>query len=452
MINIIKNNKEFYKTLFFISLPIILQNFITSSLSMVDTILVGRLGESQIAAVGQANQIMFLMTLLLFGVGSGTAIFTAQFWGNKNYDGFKKSLGIGVTFAIVVSGIFTVCSLVIPELLISIYSKDQEVIRYGASFLKIVCFSYTFSALTLVLSFVLRTTGNVKLPMVASIIGFITNTLLNFIFIFGFIGIIPAMGVRGSACATVIARIIELSIIVIFTYKLRLPSAVRIKEMFSYNFSYVKGYLKIALPVIANEGLWALGTTTYSVVYGRMGTDITSAMVIALAIDNMAFILVRGIGSASGIIVGNEIGSGDTKKAYKCGVLFAITSIFIGIVTGAIVIPLAWPILGYVNVSNQIRMMSFHVIIVMAVLLTVKSFNFTLITGVFRAGGDTIFCLMADLLGVWCLGVPAAFIFGVIFKWPIHWVFFMINIEEICKIFICILRLRSRKWINNVNL
>lgn len=449
MIKYFSIDRAFYKTLFFVSLPIIFQNFITSSLSMVDTVLVGRLGQSQIAAVGQANQIMFLMTLLLFGVGGGTAIFTAQFWGNKNLDGFKKSLEIGIIFAIIVSGLFTLVSIVIPNLLISLYSKDPEVIAYGVSFLKIVCFSYTFSAITLVLSFVLRTTGQVMLPMVASIIGFITNTILNLIFIFGFMGI-PAMGVRGSAFATVIARILELSIILIFAYRWKLPCVVKFYEMFSLNINYIKGYLKVALPVIANEGLWALGTTIYSVVYGRMGTDVTSAMVIALVIDNMAFILIRGIGSASAIMVGNEIGKGDRKSAYKYGVLFGITSILIGLVTAAIIIPLAWPALGLYNVSNEVKMMSINVIVVMAFIMAVKSFNFTIITGVFRAGGDTIFCLLLDLLGVWCLGVPAAIIFGLLLRWPIHWVFLLINIEEICKIFICIIRLRSRKWINNV--
>jgi len=451
MIKYFSTHRAFYKILFFVSLPIILQNFITSSLSMVDTVLVGRLGQSQIAAVGQANQIMFLMTLLLFGVGGGTAIFTAQFWGNKNLDGFKKSLGLGVIFAIIVSGLFTLVSLIIPESLISLYSKDPEVIAYGVSFLKIVCFSYIFSAITLVLSFVLRTTGQVMLPMIASIIAFIANTLLNFILIFGFMGI-PAMGVRGSALATVIARILELSIILIFAYRRKLPCAIKLYEIFSFNLDYLKRYLKIALPVIANEGLWALGTTMYSVVYGRMGTDVTSAMVIALVIDNMAFILIRGIGSSSAIMVGNEIGKGDKKSAYKYGVLFGITAVIIGIITAAVIIPLAWPALNFYNVSNEVKTMCINVIIVMALIIAVKSFNFTMVTGVFRAGGDTVFCLLLDLLGVWCLGVPSAIIFGLWLKWPIHGVFLLINIEEICKIFICIIRLRSRKWINNVSL
>ncbi|KAE9635392.1 MATE family efflux transporter [Defluviitalea raffinosedens] len=442
-------DKKFYKTLFSLALPIALQNFISSSLNMVDTLMIGKLGEAPIAAVAQANKIFFLYTLILFGINSGGSSFTAQFWSKKDVKGIRKVLGICLLSGGIAAIVFSIGAILFPKQLMYIFAKDPEVITLGSQYLRIVAISYLATAVTYSYSILLRSTGEAFIPMIISIISLGTNTVLNWILIFGHLGI-PSMGVQGAAIATVIARLVELSLFIWLIYKKQSPLAATIKEMLDVSLQFIQRFYKTTIFVILNEFIWALGTTMYSVAYGRMGKEAVVSISISSNVEQIAMVIFYGLSSACAVMIGNEIGSENDERAFKYAKKFAVIGPVLGIFTGILVILGAPLILSIFNVSQEVYLASTRIITIFACYLPFKIFNLFMVVGILRSGGDTTFGFLIDAGGVWFIGVPFAFIAGLIWKLPIYWVFALVCSEEIFKVIFGLYRLFSKKWIHNL--
>ena len=258
-------DRGYFVALFTIALPIALQNLIMSSLNMVSVVFIGQLGETSVAALGLSNQAVFLLQLALFGVFSGTAMFTAQLWGKRNLEGIHKVMGLSLGLGLVLATIFCVIGGFFPEQFLSIYSKDPAVIELGAGYLRIFSPAYFFITITFCFASVLRSIGHVRLPVTVSIISLIINTALNYVLIFGKLGV-PAMGLRGAAVASLIARFLECTTLVLAIYLTRSPLAASLRQMFGFDWAFVWRVLKPVLPVAAQEIAWSLGVTTYNVI------------------------------------------------------------------------------------------------------------------------------------------------------------------------------------------
>ncbi|MBM7871766.1 putative MATE family efflux protein [Clostridium pascui] len=442
-------DKKFYKTSLKLALPIATQNLILSSLNLVDTIMIGRLGETAIASVGLANQYFFLLNLLLFGVVSGSSIFTAQYWGNRDLPNIKRILGLCLCAGIFTSILFTLGGLVFPKQILSIFSKDIEVINLGSTYLKIAVLSYTITSITFAYSFVLRSTGNVKLPMFVSTIALGTNTILNYMFIFGNFGA-PSLGVPGAALATLIARLVEVLLLLSIVYKTRSPIGGTIKEMLDLPSELIRKFFKVTTPVILNESVWALGATMYAVVYARMGTEVIASTNIVSTIERIALVIFWGFGNAAAVIIGNKIGSGNEDEAFMDAIRFITLNPILAMLAG-IVIFLGSPfLLSAYNVSPIVHEYSRNILKVLSFCLWVKVFNYTNIVGILRSGGDTKYCLLLDVGGMWLVGVPLVCFAGLYLKLPIHYVYIFVYTEEVFKFLVGLPRIASKKWINNL--
>ncbi len=449
MIKTFFNDKEFFKTFVKLAIPIALQNLVASSLNMVDTVMVGQLGETEIAAVGLANQFFFLLNLLMFGIVSGSAIYTSQYWGKRDLPNLRRVLGLSLMLSISAAFIFTCVSLLLPSQVIRIFSEDARVIELGSQFLRIVGLSYMITAVTFSFSFVLRSTGQAKLPMRISVMALLINTALNYLLITGKFGF-PALGVRGSAIATVIARTIEVTVLLTIIYKNQYPVAAKLHEMMDLSKEFVGRFLNTTIPVILNESFWSLGVTMYSVAYGRMGTDVVASINIASTVERLAMVLFVGMGNACAVMVGNQIGAGQEGKAFDYAKKFLITGPFIGIFMGIALILSSKGILSVYNVSSGVYEAAARVLFVIALAMPVKIYNMIMIVGVLRSGGDTKFSLIIDTIGVWFIAVPLAFLGGLVWKLPVHWVYTFIIAEEVFKFTLGVRRFVTKKWINNL--
>ncbi len=265
------HDRRFYSSMLKLAVPITIQQLISSSTNLLDVLMIGQLGETSIAALGLSNQIFFLLTLFLFGISSGSAIFTAQYWGKGDMVNMRKVMGIGLTLAFSVALFYTLIALIIPETILGLYTNDQAVIEIGSQYLRIVGFGYIFTAVSLTYMFVLRSTQNVRLPMTITIIALSSNIFLNYCLIFGNFGF-PELGVQGAAIGTLIARIFEFILMIYFSYRFKTAAAAKIQEL-RYSFSFFKQVLKTSMPAAINEVIWSLGITTYYAVYARIGTD-----------------------------------------------------------------------------------------------------------------------------------------------------------------------------------
>lgn len=442
-------DKGFYSKLILIALPIAFQNLVTSSLNTIDTFMISSLSDVAIASVNQANKLFFVFCLLLFGISSGSSVFASQYWGKKDIINIRKILGICVSLGILSALFFTLLAVLLPNEVMKIFTNNKEVIIEGSKYLRIVGISYIFTAITFSYVFILRSTQQVLLPVVISIISILINTFLNWLLIFGNLGM-PNLGVEGAAIATTIARVFECFILLSIVYKKKLPAAGKIKELMDFNRQYVKNYFITVFPVIANEVMWALGVTVYSLVYGRMGTEVMSTMAITQTIEQLAFVIFFGISHASAIMLGNELGSGESETAFNYAKKFVKLITILGFIIGIIVIFLSGYIVDLFNVSPEVKNNIKNCLFVFSLYLPFKVVNIVMIIGILRSGGDTKFTMFLDMGGVWAIGVPLAILGGIILKIEIHLVYSMIMIEEIVKSIFAFKRTFSRKWIRNL--
>ena len=442
-------DKKFFKSAITLALPIALQNFILSSLNLVDNIIIGGLGDTSIASVGLANQYFFLLNLVLFGVISGASIFTSQYWGKRDTTNIKRVLGLCIITSVIVSGIFMLGALLIPNYIIGIFSRDKTVVHIGGNYLKIICFSYIVTGISFTYSVILRSIGQVKAPMIVSIIALGINTFLNFSLVYG-IGTFHGIGVYGSAVATLIARFIEFSMMLCTVYKLKFPIAGSFSELFDLSLAFIKRFFKIAIPVILNESIWALGVTVYAAIYAHMGTDVIAATNIAGTIDRLSMVVFFGFGNAAAIMIGNKIGEKKEKEAFLYAKRFIIINPIIGVLVGVIIYTGAPILLNAYNVSPNVHEYSKQILHVIGIFLWVKVFNYTNVVGILRSGGDTKFCLFLDMGGMWLVGVPLVAIAGLYWHLPIGQVYIFVFMEEVSKLIVGLPRIPSKKWINNL--
>lgn len=443
-------DKKFLKAMLAIALPITLQNLITSSLNMVDTLMISSLGQASIAAVGLANQLFFFYFLIVFGINSGSSIFIAQFWGKDDIPNIKRILGLAVTLSSVVGVIFTIVAFFKPEFVMQIFIKEPEVVKLGSDYLRIVSLSYIITAIAFAYSVAARSIGQARMPMVVSAISFVTNTVFNYLLIFGKFGF-PELGVKGAAYGTLIARIVELGFILYASYSNLGPLNATIKELTDWNKEFVNRYLKTTYPVILNEGFWALGQVMYSIAYARIGEEATAAVQIATTIQNVFMVISRGLANACTVMVGNKIGAGDEEEAYNYATQFLTMATLFGLVLG-ITLSLS-PDLTlklFRNLEPNLYNLSKKMLVVMGIFFFLKMFNSTLIVGVLRGGGDTTFSLVIEMGAVWLVGVPLAFIGALVFKLPVYLVVALVSLEEVTKAIIGLPRVKSKRWVKNV--
>ena len=442
-------DKRFYKTFLHIAVPIALQQLVSSSVNLLDVLMVGQLGEVSIASLGLSNQVFFLFSVILFGISSGSAIFTAQYWGKRDIGNIRKVLGIGLTLSISVGILFTLGAVIFPEKMLGFYTKDLAVIELGSGYLSIVGFSYILTAITYCYVAVLRSTQRVKLPMAVTVVALSMNILLNYALIFGNFGL-PALGVRGAAIGTAVSRSVECVLLLTLTYALKTPAAGRIRELFNFDLVFFKRILTTSFPALMNEVIWAFGITTYNSIYAHIGTEAIAAVNINSTIENMAFVAFIGAANASAIMIGNQIGSGREYLAYDYGKRFIVLGVVGALLVGIVLVLLRGPLLSLYNITATSYFYSNRLLLIFSSTMWVRVTNMIIFIGVLRSGGDTRFALATEAVAVWLVGVPAAMIGASIFKLPIYWVYSLAMMEEISKLFVIFRRFTSKRWINNL--
>lgn len=443
------NDREYYSRLFRIALPIALQSFVMNSLNTVGVLLIGQLGETAVAGVGLANQVFFLLQLSLFGVASGSSMFTAQLWGRRDIPNIRRVLGLALLLGGAVSLFFFILALGFPQTVLGIYSRDPAVIALGSQYLRIFGLCFPFFAVTACYAAVLRSTGDVRTPLIVSLGALSLNAVFSYLLIFGKLGL-PALGVTGAAVSGMAARLLECGVLLALVYRRRSPLAARLNEIFNLDRAFAARVLRPVLPVAFNELFWSLGITTYSAVYARIGTEAIAAMNIANSIDSLALPTFIGIANACAILVGNLIGAGEEALARRYAARSLALAAGAAVLIGALIYLASPAILAYYKVSPQVIASAQSVLVVISSLLWVRMCNLMLIVGIFRSGGDTRFAFVLDAGTVWVLGVPMALLGAFVFHLPVWGVYLMVMCDEAAKWVVGMRRFFSNKWVHNL--
>ena len=442
-------DRAFLREMLTIAVPISLQHLINASLNLIDVLMVGQLGEASIAAIGLSNQVFFVFILLLFGLTSGMAIFTAQFWGKREMEPIRKVLGMSILTASLIAVVFTVAATIFSRNVIDLFTDDANVIMIGSQYLGIVGFSYICVAIATSYIAALRSIQLVKITVIASVSAIIFKTILGYLLIFG-IGGLPALGVRGAAIATASGWTLELLLLLILVYTQKTPLAANPLTFFSFDFSFFRRVLKTTLPAVANELFWSVGIATYNGIYAHIGTEAIAAINVNATIEELCFVVFMGLGNACAVMVGNRIGAGKKDEAYETVRRVITLSIISAWIVGLVVFLVRDVVVGWYNLSpagaHNVRML----MLMMACLLWVRMFNFSTFIGALRAGGDTLFALLMEICSIWLIGVPSAFIGAFVLHLPVYFVYLMVGLEEVAKAFVSLWRYRSRKWIHDL--
>ena len=453
MQNMLKKNDEnkiFYKTLITLCIPIIIQNLLSSLINMVDTIMVGGLGEISVAAIGIGNQYFFLYNMALSGIIGGAGLFIAQFFGKNDKENIRKITALSAISALILGIIFSIIAIFNPKFIIHFFSFDESVVKVAVKYFSIVGFCYPIIAISNVFSMGSRSIRNPNLGMVCSSISLGLNIILNYIFIFGKLGM-PALGASGAALATVISRIVELILLISYVYFIKNDYELRFtfKDIRLINTDLVKIYASKTLPTFLNDTLWAFGTVLYAVAYSKAGTSAIAASQIASSTGNFFIMTAVCVAIGSSIMIGNELGANNIKKAIEHSKKFSILVTVVGAIFGALLIVSIPLLLKVFSVTAGLAPDIKKIFWIMGILMALKTFNTFIIIGVLRSGGDTKYALFLEMGCMWFVSIPLTFLAaykGV----PIYILVALTYSEEVVKFIFGVPRALSKKWANNI--
>ena len=441
-------DKPFTRNVFFVALPMVLQSLVESSLHIVDGLMVSGLGDVAYSAVTQANRFSFVFNLFGAGVFTGGAIYFSQYWGGRDIKRMRWSMGVSLFFAIIIAALFTLAGLLFPRQIVACFLMPGESFELAVKYLRIVAPGYLFSAISGIYGAAIKSGEKTHLPMIAGMVGIACNTLLNYVLIFGKWGF-PALGVEGAAIATVISAFVSMLLNLIFAYGMKLPAGAKPSEWLPREKGFASRYIKTTVPVIFNEGLWGLGTTMYSVFYGRMGDAAVATMGVCNTINDLVWVIIFALMNATAIIIGKTLGTGNRDKAYLYAKRLIAGSMLSGLVLGILVIFLKSPMVNlFSGLSHEVRKSAETILVIGAATIWFRAFNTVNIVGVLRSGGDTVFSLVMDAGTLWLIGVPFTGLAALVFRWPLEIVFLCTLSEELVKMLIGLPRFRSRKWMN----
>ncbi len=449
-VRIIREDADFFKPLISLALPIALQNLVATALNMLDTFMIGQLGEEAIAAVALSNQIFFLQMLTLFGISSGSAVFTSQFWGKKDMVGLQQTAGMALILGVISSGLFTLAAQLFPGEILSLFSKDREVIRLAVPYLRITSASYMFTAVSIITSGVLRTTGIAKLPLFVSTGAISLNALFNYLLIFGKMGF-PRLGTSGAAIATSLARIMEMAVLLALVYSRKYPAAFHPRQMAGMTGVFLRKYFHRLYPVLLNEIGWSSGMTMFTLVYARMGTDILAGYNITNTVVQFSFVFFMGTGNASAVVLGNMIGRGSPREDLQRRsrkLLYLSPLLALGFTAFVFLLAPYVPLLF--RVSPDVRRLVTSFMMIVCPIILVKVSNMHIIVGILRSGGDTHVCAALELIPLWFIAIPAMAVTGLVLHWNPLLVYLVSMSEEFMKYILGLIRVFSGKWIHNL--
>lgn len=442
-------DRAFYKTVLVLALPVVLQNMITIGVNMLDTIMLGTYGETQLSGASLANEFISLHQILCLGIGGGAAVLTSQFWGAKDIPAMRRVIVLMLRISLVLGALLGVASLTVPDLLMRIYADELPVIEAGMIYFRISAPTFLLTGIITPITVVLRSARQVRLPLIASIIAFGCNLFLNWVLIFGHLGF-PEMQIAGAALATVISRVIEAGILLVYMLVVDKRIGLRVKHFFQRCGDMLRPYIRYSVPVIVSDFLLGLGNTAVSVVIGHMGESFTAANAVVAQTVRLSTVANQGISNAGGVMTGNTLGRGDRETAYRQGVTFLMLSVLMGLLAAIIIMAVCPLVIGAYDFLPETREIAYQLMYSVAIMVVFQATQSMLTKGILRNGGDTRFLMVADIAFMWLASVPLGALAAYVWGLSPFWIYALLKIDYIIKTVWCTIRMKQKKWMHGV--
>ena len=442
-------DKAFYKMVLALAVPIAMQNLITTGVSMMDTIMLGALGEIQLSAASLAGQVSFIFMIFNFGISGGAGVLTAQYWGKRDITAIKHIMATMYRVSLSVGAFAMLISLFFPAQIMSIFSREPEVVAEGIKYLQIMAFTYVMYGVTITTIGVLRTVGTVKISLIVYSLSFITNVFFNWVFIYGNLGA-PRLEIRGAALGTLIARVTEFLVITAFMRYKEKDLHFRWRDILPTDAGRSAEFRRTAAPVAINELVWASGFSMLSVIMGQMGSMVVAANSICQVMIQFVSVFFQGVGNASAVVIGNTIGQGRYKDAEDRAKTLLALSVILGLCACGLLLLLKPIAINFYNVSEATKQLASQIMTVASVVVIFSSIAMITVVGTLRGGGDVKFGLFIDVVFLWAVAIPLGFFTGLKLGLPAVIVYSCLRVDELLKSVFCFTRILSQKWLRDL--
>ena len=444
-----KTKDHFFKAVCTLAIPVALQSMLQSSFSMVDQIMIGQLGEINVAGVGLAGKFSSIYSVVISAIGAVAGIMIAQYLGQKNRSEVRRSFFTNLLLGAGIAGMFMVICTLFPNQIMGAYTRDVQTRQAAAEYLMLISGTFVPMAGATLLSTLFRCLEKPRLPLYASILSALLNTGLNYIMIFGKLGISP-MGVRGAAFATVISQCANF--LLMFLMLSQNGSLLKFNEgepTVTLRMNW-KQYWSMLLPLLVCEVVWSLGENVYAAIYGHMSTDASAAMTLTNPIQGLVIGALCGLSQAASVIIGKHLGSGENEEAYWSAKKLMLYGAIGSALLSVIVMIASKAYVGIYQVDNAVKTMTMQILFAYAIVVPFKVLNMILGGGIIRSGGRTKYVMFIDMVGTWCFGVPLGLLSAFVWKLSIPYVYFLLSLEECIRFGISLIVFRRRKWMNQL--
>jgi len=445
-----KTKDPFYSQIKILVIPIIIQNLLSAMVSSADVVMLGFVDQDSISAVSLASQYANVLFSIFYGFGTGVTMLCAQYYGKKDMNAINAVQGIALRFSVSICAVFALCALLIPDLMMQIFTKNEVLIEAGAKYLRIVSISYLCWGIIEIFLAALRSVERVVVCTALNMVAFSLNIILNALLIFGWFGL-PKLGVMGVAIATSVSRVVELILCLIVSARSK-DVKIKISAVFAKNKVLFQDFIRLSMPAVANDVIWGVAFSVYAAILGNLSDDVVAANAIVAVVRNFGTVFCFGIASAGGILIGKIIGENKPEEAKTGAKKIVKLTVISGIIGGLIVLaamPLVLELASYKLTDDALECL-FWMLLINTYYISGAALNTTMIAGIFRAGGDSRFGFICDTIDMWCYAVPLGLLAGFVFKLPVLWVYFLLCTDEFVKWPWVIKHYKSGKWLNNV--
>ena len=446
---LIAKDKRFYRTVALVAVPIALQSLITVGVNMMDTIMVGRVGETELSAVSLANTFINIYHILCMGLSMGASVMVSRFYGMKNQPDMRKSVAIMFRLTVLIATFFALATLFVPEAIMRIYTSEEPIIEKGVEYLRWSVVTYYLLGLSLTSTIVLRAVEKARIPLYTSIAAFFINVGANYAFIFGHFGM-PKMGVAGAAVGTLIARLFEFAVICGFLFFKDDSIGFRPKDLFIHTGDLIREYVRISIPVLVSDGILALGNNSVAMIIGRIGGDFVAANAVTAVVQQMSSVLTQGFSQAGSIITGKTLGEGDRERAQDQGYAFLGVGFLLGLFSACVILAISGPVIRSYHLTENTAGIARELMNAISIIMLFQATNSIMTKGVLRGGGDTKVLMAADNIFLWVASLPLGMLAGFVLHLPAFWIYFFLKIDQVLKAIWCVQRLNSGKWIKKI--
>lgn len=442
--------KTFYTNLALLSLPIAAQNILTFLVGLADNVMVSRLGETAVSGIYVANQITTLLQMFVTGLSAALTVLAAQYWGKRDTAAVRSIVGIAFRFSLAVGALLFASVSLFPYRAIGLFTNDPAALEAGVQYVRILAWSYIPFCLSSVLIAAQRTVENVRLGAVVAAMALVLNVLFNWLLIFGKLGL-PRLEIRGAAWATLLSRLCELAVTVVFTSRVDRKLRIGLSDLCALRSPFTRDFLRYGLPVIAGDLLWGLNMATQGGIVGRLGVVSVSAVSIANTVFSIISVGLYGTRDASAIVIGKTVGTGDVPRVKLYAKTLQIVYLFLGLCTGLLVFASRYAIpFVYSGMGPQTIALAQQLLLVLSVTVLGTAYQMSVLTGIVRAGGATRFVLFNDLIFVWGVVIPSAMIAAFVFHAPTWIVFACLKCDQILKCSVAVIKVNRFRWIRDL--